>query len=114
MARENYFIMTDPKQWSMEAAWETVKKRDNQLSDKKIIQILHDQLAEVKNRAVNKAYIDKAATYLSMWQAAKQSILDEAAQNSSPVIHRNYGHWHISSQSGGVVNVNMYMSKYDL
>lgn len=68
MARENYFIMTDPKQWSLEAAWEAVKKRDSQLSDKKIIQILVDQLVEVRNRAVNKAYIDKATTYLSMWQ----------------------------------------------
>ncbi|KAJ8659249.1 hypothetical protein O0I10_004963 [Lichtheimia ornata] len=106
--------MTDPKQWSLEAAWEAVKKRDSQLSDKKIIQILVDQLVEVRNRAVNKAYIDKATTYLSMWQAAKQCILDEAAQNPSPVIHRNYGHWRISSRSNGVVNINMYRSKDDL
>ncbi|KAI7882630.1 hypothetical protein K492DRAFT_193301 [Lichtheimia hyalospora FSU 10163] len=113
MSRENYFIMTDPKQWSIEAAWESVKKRDHRLCDKKTVQILLEQLSEVKSKAVNKVYIDKATAYLSMWQAAKQNILDEAAQHSSSVIHRNYGHWNISARSGGVVNVNMRMSKDD-
>ena len=71
MSRENYFIMTDPKQWSIEAAWESVKKRDNRLCDKKIVQILLEQLSEVKNKAVNKVYIDKATAYLSMWQVCR-------------------------------------------